>query len=522
MSAKRKKNYLKGAAILAFGGVVAKFLGMFLKIPLVRILGDFGMGLYGNAYPVYTFLLAISTIGLPVAISKMVSERLKLGHYDGAYNVFKVAVTTLASIGAVCTLIMIFGGKLFISIFKWHPDTYYSILGLSFAPLFVCILSSFKGFFQGMQIMTPPSISQIVESITRVIVGLSLAIFLYKGFNNVAFGAAGATFGATAGALVASLFLFLCFLSVKPKLKKQIKKQKVRSSESPRMILRLLIAIAIPITLASLVTSAMNLINSFTVSSRLQAGGFSVEQATILWGQLSQRAQTIVSIPLILSSSLAASLVPTITESFVIKDFTQIRNKVLLTVKVVFMVSLPCIIGIAVLAPNITSLLFGNEDGANMLRVLGIGIMFSMISTTMQSILQGIGKLNVPVRNLAIGCIVKLILNLVLISIPSLNIYGAILGTIFADLFVCILDFSSVKKFTFMKSKGLFSSFIKTMFCAMIMGIACILVKNIFIGILGNAITTVLCILVSAIVYFVLILYTKTLNILEVKNLVGR
>ena len=145
-----------------------------------------------------------------------------------------------------------------------------------------------------------------------------------------------------------------------------------------------------------------------------------------------------------------------------------------------------------------------------------------MISTTMQSILQGIGKLNVPVRNLAIGCIVKLILNLVLISIPSLNIYGAILGTIFADLFVCILDFSSVKKFTFMKSKGLFSSFIKTMFCAMIMGIACILVKNIFIGILGNAITTVLCILVSAIVYFVLILYTKTLNILEVKNLVGR
>ena len=522
MSSRRKKNYLKGAAILAFGGIVAKFLGMFLKIPLVRILGDFGMGLYGNAYPVYTFLLAISTIGLPIAISKMVSERMKLGHYDGAYNVFKVAITTLATIGAVCTLIMIFGGKIFISIFKWHPDTYYSILGLSFAPLFVCILSCFKGFFQGMQIMTPPSISQIVESITRVVVGLSLAIFLYRAFGKVAFGAAGATFGATAGALIASLFLFLCFLSIKPKLKKQIKMQKVKSNESSKTILKLLIAIAIPITLASLVTSAMNLINSFTVSSRLQAAGFSVENATILWGQLSQRAQTIVSIPLILSSSLAASLVPTITESFVVKDLTQIRNKVLLTVKVVFMVSLPCIVGIAVLSPNIMNLLFGNEDGANMLRVLGLGIMFSMISTTMQSILQGIGKLNVPVRNLAFGCVIKLILNLILISIPFLNIYGAILGTLIADMFVCMLDFTSVKKFISLRAKGLFLAFLKTLLCACIMGLACFLVKNVFINILGNSITTVLCILVSMIVYFALILITKTLNIPEVRELIGR
>ena len=106
MSAAKKKNYLKGAAVLAFGGIIAKFLGMFLKLPLVRILGDFGMGLYGNAYPVYTFLLAISVIGLPVAISKMVSERISLGKYDGAYRVFKVAILALAIIGAICSSIM--------------------------------------------------------------------------------------------------------------------------------------------------------------------------------------------------------------------------------------------------------------------------------------------------------------------------------------------------------------------------------------------------------------------------------
>ena len=521
MSASKKKNYLKGAAVLAFGGIVAKFLGMFLKLPLVRILGDFGMGLYGNAYPVYTFLLAISVIGLPVAISKMVSERISLGKYDGAYRVFKVAITTLALIGAVCTAIMIFGANFFISVFKWHPDTYYSILGLAFAPLCVCILSSFKGFFQGMQNMTPPSISQIVESITRVVVGLGLAVFLYKQFG-VAFGAAGATFGATAGALVASLFLFLCFLKIRPRIKRQIKHQKTKSTEDVKTILKILAAIAIPITIASLVTSSMNLINSFTVSAFLQKAGFSVEEATILWGQLSQRAQTIISIPLILSSSLAASLVPTISESFVRKDTEQIRQKTFLTFKVVLMLALPCIAGLIVMASEVTTLLFGDANGANMLRLLSIGIVFTMISTTMQGILQGVGLLKVPVKNLAVGCVIKLILNVILIQIPALNIYGAILGTLGADFVVASLDYRAIKKFLGSTYKGLGMAFIKNLFCAAVMGIICFALKTFLAGFLSNSILTVIVIIVAIIVYFALIYFTKVLNIKEVRSVIGK
>jgi len=521
LSAAKKKNYLKGAAVLAFGGIIAKFLGMFLKLPLVRILGDFGMGLYGNAYPVYTFLLAISVIGLPVAISKMVSERISLGKYDGAYRVFKVAITTLAIIGTVCSSIMIFGANFFISVFKWHPDTYYSIIGLSFAPLCVCILSSFKGFFQGMQNMTPPSISQIVESITRVVVGLGLAVFLYNKLG-VAFGAAGATFGATAGAFVASLFLFLCFLKVRPRIKKQIARQSSKSTEDAKTILKILAAIAIPITLASLVTSSMNLINSFTVSAFLQKAGFSVNEATVLWGQLSQRAQTIISIPLILSSSLAASLVPTISESFVKKDLKQIREKTFLTLKVVFMISLPCIAGLVVMSSEVTTLLFGDANGANMLRILAIGIIFTMISTTMQGILQGVGLLNVPVKNLAIGCVIKLILNVVLIQIPWLNIYGAILGTLGADLVVAGLDYKAIKKFLGSTYRGLGMAFIKNLFCAALMGIVCFFAKNFLSGFLSNSIVTVLVILIAVVVYGILIYITRVLNVDEVRSVIGR
>lgn len=521
MSGTKKKNYLKGATILAFGGIMAKFLGMFLKIPLNRTIGELGMGLYANAYPVYTFLLAISTIGLPVAISKMVSERLKLGQYDAAYKVFKVAITTLAVIGAACTAVMLFGANFFIRLFNWHPDTFYSIMGLAFAPLCVCILSSFKGFFQGMQNMTPPSVSQIVESFTRVIVGLGLAMYLFKKLG-VAYGAAGATFGATAGAFVASAFMFICFLRVRPEFARNIKNQAEKHDEDVKKILKILAAIAIPITLASLVTSSMNLINSFTVSHYLQKIGFSVNEATVLWGQLSQKAQVIISIPVVLASALAASLVPTISESFVVGDNEQIVNKTYVAMKVLFMITLPCIVGLVVLPGEILTLLFGNANGDNMLRLLSLGLLFTMVSTSMQGILQGIGKVNIPVRNLGIGCVIKLILNIILIQIPFLNIYGAILGTLGADLVVSSLDFGAVKKYTNGKYGGLIKAFAMTLGCALVMGGACFLAKTVLVSHLGTSITTVIAIAVAMAVYFPLIYFTGVLDINEVKSVTGR
>ena len=521
MSDSRKKNYLKGATILAFGGIMAKFLGMFLKIPLNRTIGELGMGLYANAYPVYTFLLAISTIGLPVAISKMVSERLKLGQYDAAYKVFRVAVTTLAVIGAICTAIMLFGANFFIRTFNWHPDTYYSIMGLALAPFFVCILSSFKGFFQGMQNMTPSSISQIVESFTRVVVGLALAIFLFNRLG-VAYGAAGATFGATAGAFMASLFMFICYLRVAPGIKKNISRQEEKHEEEVGKILKILASIAIPITLASLVTSSMNLINSFTVSHYLQVIGFSVDEATILWGQLSQKAQVIISIPVVLASSLAASLVPTISESHVVGNNEDIVKKTYIAMKVLFLITLPCMVGLVVLPGEILTLLFGNPNGYNMLRMLALGLLFTMISTSMQGILQGLGKVNIPVRNLGIGCIIKLILNVILIQIPKLNIYGAILGTLGADLVVSSLDFGAVRKYTKGSYAGLIGAFLRTLACAIAMGACCYGVKVALMPVIGNALTTVVAIFISIVVYGALVYFTKTLDIKEVKSVTGR
>lgn len=517
----KKKSYLKGAAILAIGGFVARFLGIFIKLPLVRILGDFGSGLYATAYPIYSFLLSVSIIGLPVAISKMVSERVGLGNYKGAYKVFRISLITLAVIGAVCSLVMFFGAKIFISIFKWHPDSYYSILGLAFAPFFVAIMSVFKGYFQGMQTMLPPSIAQIVESLIRVIVGLGLCIYFTNVVGSVVLGSAGATFGATAGALIAAIFLAVCFITKKKDLNKQIRKQKEYKEESSSTVFKILLKIAIPITLASLVSSAMNLINSVTVTGCLQNAGFTLEDATIQWGYLSNRVYTLLNVPMIFASSLAASLVPSISESFIRKERKAIKEKIALTIKVVNILSFPCAVGLCVLCTPITTLLFGSSAGSGLLATLAFSLLFTMMTTVLQSLLQGINQFIVPIKNLAMGCIIKYVFNMVLISTPQFNIYGAPIATYMAEICILLLHYASIRKHTGYQRAGIWVTF-KTAVCAVVMGVVTFLAYQLLYPVLGLKIAVVIAIFMAIGVYAGLILLLKVSTVNELKASMGR
>jgi len=506
----KKKSFLKGAAILAAGSIIAKVLGIFIKIPLDGILGSFGSGLYSNAYPLYTALLSISVIGPPVAISKMVSERMTFGNYQGAYKVFKVAICTLAVLGGFCSLIMLLGANIFISAFKWHPQTYYSVLGLSLAPLFVSLQSTFRGFFQGMQKMIYPSVSQIIESFARVVFGLGLCILFMK-IIGVGAAAGGATFGATAGAILGSVYLYFCFIANKKNHKEAMLAQTHEDEEPYSSILSTLIKMTIPITLASFVTSAMSLIDTMTVSGCMQSAGYTVEQATELWGLLSIRAQTLVNVPLTLGAALSASLVPSISESFARRDRNQVQQKSYTGILVAFVVAFPCAVGLCVLAGPIISLLYGTPDGAGMLAVLAYSIIFALTMTTLQGILQGVGKFFIPVKNLAIGCVIKLLFNIVLISNPQVNIYGAILGTIVADCCVSILCINAVKKYIGLKP-GLGFKIFKTALCSGLMGIGTYLSYHLMVAFLPGKVATLISILLSMAAYFALLFILRVID----------
>ena len=287
----KQKNYLTSAAILAAGGILSKFLGMFFKIPLAATIGDYGLGLYSYAYPLYNTFLIISVAGLPIAISKMVSERASVGNYRGAYKVFYSALIILAVLGTACSLLMFFGARFFIDIFNWEPDAYWSIIALAAAPFFVAMISAVRGFFQGMQRMAFTSVSQILEQIGRVGLGIALAIYLTNRFS-VAYGAAGGTFGATFGAIIAFAFLYLSFVIFRKKQSDLLKEQIVEEEESRGYLIKTLVILALPVALGGLVNTVMDLINSATIATILQNNGVSGEIATELFGQLEQKAQT--------------------------------------------------------------------------------------------------------------------------------------------------------------------------------------------------------------------------------------
>lgn len=516
----KKKSFLRGATILAVGGLLAKVIGVFFRIPMVRILGDFGSGLYGNAYPIYSFFLAVSVTGIPVAISKMVSERVSLDDYDGAYKVYRVAMLTMLVAGLVGSLVMLFGAKLFISLFGWHPNTYYSIIALSPAPLIVAVMATYRGFFQGMQTMTPTSVSQIIEAFGRVIVGLGLCIVLTNSIS-VAYGAAGATFGATGGAVLGCLYIVIAFLFYKHNLKIQIKKQKHKSQETARSIFRTLVAIAVPVTLATLVSNAMNMVNSATVSRFLVDAGLNLEMATELWGQLSGKVQTLVNLPFVFATAIAGSLVPAISESFVKNDKRSIILKTDAALKVIVMVALPCAFGLSILASPITELLYGSDSGYYMLTFLAFSCVFTMASICMQSILQGVGKFMVPVRNLAVGIVIKLILNFVFIPIPSVNIMGAVYSSIVAEGVIMALDALSVRKYVGFKF-GLAASFSRSLLCALLMSVitaASYALASAFIGSLTVCVG--ISILLSAIVYGAGVLILKPIYKKDIEQIRG-
>lgn len=437
------KKFLKGAFILASAGLFAKFLGIFFKIPLQRLIHDEGMGLFGLPYPIYTVLLSVSIIGFPAALSKLISEKLAIGDHRGAKKIFNVSFLMLLVIGLASSATMLFGARLIIKLLRWPTEAYYSIIGLSLAPLFVSIMSAFRGYFQGLQIMTPTAISQIIEQIGRVVFGIGLAyIFISKG---IGYAAGAASFGASAGAFLGALVLFIFFLRYHRQFP-IVGGDGLHIRESTTTIIRRVLWIAFPITIGAILSSVMGLIDSAIVLTKLLESGYSVEGATILYGQLTGKAVTLMNVPLTFSMAMAASLVPAISESFSKNRLNELKEKASTGLKTTIIIALPASFGLAILSTQIVHLLWGRtEAGGEILRVLSINVLFIALAQTLTGILQGINKIFLPVRNLLIGVMVKMVVSNALL-VTHLNIIGTVIGSIVGYIVITVLNFISLRR----------------------------------------------------------------------------
>jgi stage V sporulation protein B len=455
-----QKKLGNGAAFLGGMGIVSKLFGLVYTIACTWILQAEGMAAYMTAFPVYTFLLALSSAGLPVAISKMVAERTALGDYYAAHKVFQRALKYMLIVGLVTSaLMMALCGPIANSLGR--PEARLTILALGPSLFFVALISAYRGYFQGMMRMAPTAISQIIEQIVKLVVGLALAYWWNS--SGVIYGAAGAIFGITVSEVVAFLYMLVLYNRSKSAIKYRIRRG-VRTNMRHHIGKRMF-ALALPVIIGACAMPIVQNADTAIINNTLGA-----MESVVLMGKrvmvdtdivkslygLVGYVNPIANMPSVLSMALAMSLVPAISSSHALGDLTGISEKSGLGLKYSLLVGLPCAAGLYFLATPIIHLLYSFKDplGLNLAYIAGTllatiapGVLFLSILQTMTGILQGLGKTMIPVLNLFVGIAVKIVLSIVLIRIPEINIQGAFIGTTACYAVAAILDTACVIKY---------------------------------------------------------------------------
>ena len=459
MMNKTQKSLAKGAAILAGMGFVSKIIGAVYTIATTSIVGTHGMSYYTTAFPVYTFLLAISSAGLPVAISKMVSERTALGDYKAANAVFSKATKSMVVIGLVTTILMA-GLSRPIATILGRPDASMTIQAIAPSLFFVAIISAYRGYFQGMQQMVPTAVSQFIEQVVKAIAGLLLAsLWISKG---EIYGAAGAVLGITISEFFALVYLAVRYQVRKAEFQTQIASE--HYADLTKNIGRKLIILATPIIVGACAMPIVQLADTAIITNTLNSmrsivlfGKEVILNARIvdsLFSLLTAYVNPIINMPAVFSLALAVSLVPSISASKARSDQEGISKKAGIGLKLSMLIGLPCAAGLYLMSTPIIHLLFAKLKGddlfiaGNLLKIMAIAVLFLTILQTMTGILQGLGKTYLPVINLFIGIGVKILASIFLIRIPGINIQGAAYGTVACYAIAALLDVICVIKYT--------------------------------------------------------------------------
>ena len=504
---------LKGATILAIAGIVSKVFGAIFRIPLTNMIGAEGQSYYSAAYPVYQLLYSIATAGFPVAISRMVSERIAKGDYINAHKSYKLALKVSAALG-IFTFMIMFAGAGAIARFYKNPGAEASMRAVSFALLLTPFLASMRGYYQGRQEMKPTAVTEVIEQMARVAAGLTLAYAFYK--TSLEKAAAGATFGASAGVFVALIVMLFIYRSDRGRRKKLVK-DSILKKETDKERLKELLIFVVPITIGASIMPIMFNIDAAIVMRRLIATGWEVTQAKKLYGLMGGYTDPIVGMPFVFVDAICISLMPAVTTAFTLKRKAELDGHIKAGLKTLMIITYPCMIGLMVLAkPILTMLYFKKTDEAIMavptLQILSVTIVLLAIMRAFSTCLQGIGKMLLPVWNLFLGALVKAAVSYVLVGIPALNVNGAAIGSITAYVTAGLLNYLALRKYAGV-SLDVRSIFVTPFYSALIMGAGAIASYKLFFLITSsNAVSTLLAIMVAVVVYFVTIFLTGAIT----------
>ena len=479
----KKQNFLHGAALLAMATAIVKIIGAFYKIPLNVIIEKQGFGYFNTAYNIYAVLLMICTAGLPIAMSRLISQANAMGNYNQVRRVYKTSRSIFLGLGAVSTvLMMVFAHQL--AGFQKQPDAWAAIFCLGPCALLMCIMSTIRGFFQGQGNMRPTSNSQILEAVFKLFIGLALAYFIKKTTGSVALAAAGAILGVTASCLVSCLYLYR---QLRPAYREM--PTGGGAAKSFGATAKELLAIAVPITIGSAGLQLLTVVETnLYMGQLLTAGGMSQAAADDTKG-IYDMCFTVFNMPCAFMVPITVSVLPAITAHLTTKSYAEAKATEESAARITGLISLPCAVGLSILATPVIGLLGGYTGNdlrlaGTILAILGANIFFYAVIQYTNVILQSHGYAHIPVINMLICGGVKLVVVYVLVGNPQIGIVGAPVGMLLCYLAIGAMNLIAIRKVVTQKTRVL-SNLLRPLLPAALMGGAVFGSYRLLIGVLG-------------------------------------
>ena len=556
-----RHSFAKGAMIITIGMLAVKFFGAIFKIPLMSILGGEGSAYFVGAYNLYSPIYALATAGLPIAISKIVSENVALGRFRDVRKIRRLSIPIFLITGSIGFVLIIFGSFIYSSLSK-SPDSIYSILMLAPALLFSCLMSSYRGYYEGLRNMTPTATSEVIESIGKIVFGLSLA-YLTIWLGSAEYQNRGTIFGisfqdqikangkilslASAAAILGiaiSAAVAFMYISMRYKIKgDNITREQLKMSARPRQsseILKSIMKIALPVGMGAIIMNLAGVIDSILVQRRLADivvkssfklteiyGNFLPKDAVarnnihlFLFGCFGFTSTIVMFLPTI-SQGLAISTLPSVTAAWTLKNRRQIKKSIEKILKLTAVISIPMGLGISALAYPIMDLIYNTAHsgqhlgeiyiGSQIMAISGIGAIFIALSTPVCSMLQAIGRADLPLKILSIGVIIKIVLNYILVGIPEINIQGAGIGTLVCYIFVFYFAVKNLCKNAKVKINFV-SILVKPFISGLICALSALASHSMFCNIFPYKVSTILSIMFAAIIYLATTLIFRTIT----------
>ncbi len=528
-------------SILAMAGILVRIIGMLYRMPLNDIIGKQGNGYYTSAFNVYNILLILSSYSMPVAVSKMIAARIARGEYRNCSRILKAALIYATVVGGVAAAVLWFGADLFADLIR-TPFSRYALKTLAPTIWVMAYLGVLRGYFQGTGTMVPTAVSQILEQIINAIVSVVAAGILFnvgvsmnaaQGAKDYAYalGAAGGTIGTGAGALTALVYFMILTCSRGQKMQRLARKDVSGRMESYGHLVHILTITVLPIVVSSGIYNCSNVVDNYLFGQGMYKLGYLEDSIATYWGVLGQY-QLLFNIPVAVSNALSSSLIPSLTRAVANRNRKEKLERIATAIRFSLLIAIPAAVGITVLAKPVCNLLFISEDNTMLIRLSMVGslaVVFYSLSTVTNAILQGLGRLDVPIRHAVAALVVHVAVLEVFLLVLKMGIYSVVFANIIFAFVMCLLNGHAIAKYVRYRQEYKKTILLPTL-CSLIMGAAAYGVYRLVYGMLppsmmkgrlGMAAVVLPSVAVAIVVYALLLVRLKAVDEEELMAMPG-